>query len=84
MEWIEHPLLMLELRGSNPGHSISINTTSLPRNPRGSPRSRALPQISKWSERGGVKQKLLSYPEWMVGLVQFEGVDGLIAGCHGK
>ena len=30
MEWIEHPLLMLEVRGSNPGHSISKNTTSLP------------------------------------------------------
>ena len=30
VEWIEHPLLMLEVRGSNPGHSISKNTTSLP------------------------------------------------------
>ena len=34
-EWIERPLLMLEVRGSNPGHSASKNTTSLPRNPRG-------------------------------------------------
>ena len=30
MEWIERPLLMLEVRGSNPGHSASKNTTSLP------------------------------------------------------
>ena len=30
VEWIERPLLMLEVRGSNPGHSISKNTTSLP------------------------------------------------------
>ena len=32
-EWIERPLLMLEVRGSNPGHSASKNTTSLPQNP---------------------------------------------------
>ena len=31
VEWIERPLLMLEVRGSNPGHSISKNTTSLPK-----------------------------------------------------
>ena len=30
-EWIERPLLMLEVRGSNPGPSASKNTTSLPR-----------------------------------------------------
>ena len=30
MEWIEHSLLMLEVRGSNPGNAISRNTTSLP------------------------------------------------------
>ena len=30
VEWIERPLLMLKVRGSNPGHSISKNTTSLP------------------------------------------------------
>ena len=29
VEWIEH-LRMLKVRGSNPGHSISKNTTSLP------------------------------------------------------
>ena len=34
-EWIERPLLMLEVRGSNPGHSASKNTTSLPQNPIG-------------------------------------------------
>merc|ERR1711884_987841 len=28
-EWIERPLLMLEVWGSNPGHSASKNTTSL-------------------------------------------------------
>ena len=30
-EWIERPLLMLEVRGSNSGHSASKITTSLPR-----------------------------------------------------
>ena len=30
VEWIEHPLLMLQVRGLNPDHSISKNTTSLP------------------------------------------------------
>ena len=30
MEWIEHPLLMLKVRGLNPSYSISKNTTSLP------------------------------------------------------
>ena len=30
VEWLEHPLLMLEVWSSNPGHSISKNTTSLP------------------------------------------------------
>ena len=30
MEMIERPLLLLEVRGSNPGHSISKNTTSFP------------------------------------------------------
>ena len=30
VEWIERPLLMLEVRGSNPGQSISKNTASLP------------------------------------------------------
>ena len=34
-EWIERPLLMLEVRGSNPSHYASKNTTSLHRNPRG-------------------------------------------------
>ena len=34
-EWIERTLLMLEVRGSSPSHSASKNTTSLPRNPRG-------------------------------------------------
>ena len=29
-EWIERPLLMLEVRGSNPGHYTSKNTTSYP------------------------------------------------------
>ena len=29
-EWIERPLLMLEVWGSNLGHSASKNTTSLP------------------------------------------------------
>ena len=41
-EWIERPLLMLEDRGSNPGHSASENTTSLPRSltaPRGARRT---------------------------------------------
>ena len=52
VECIERPLLMLEVRGSNPGHSISKNTTSLPRSPRGSPRSRAHPRISELSVRG--------------------------------
>ena len=52
MEWIEHPLLMLVVRGSNHGHSISKNTTSLPQSPRGSPRSRAHPRISELSVRG--------------------------------
>ena len=33
VEWIEHPLLMLEVRGSNPGNSISKNNTSLPPKP---------------------------------------------------
>ena len=45
VEWIERPLLMLEVQGSNPGHSISKNTTSLPRSPKGSPRSWAHPRI---------------------------------------
>ena len=30
---IERPLLMLEVRGPNPGHSASKNTTSLPGTP---------------------------------------------------
>ena len=30
VEWIEHPPLMLEVRGLNPGHTISKNNTSLP------------------------------------------------------
>ena len=30
VEWIKHPLLMLEVPVSKPGHSISKNTTSLP------------------------------------------------------
>ena len=30
VEWIEHPLLMLKVRGLNPSYSISKNTTSLP------------------------------------------------------
>ena len=30
VEWIEHPHLMLKVRGSNPGHRNSKNTTSLP------------------------------------------------------
>ena len=51
-EWIEHPLLMLEVRGSNP--APSENTTSLPRSPRSSPRSRVHRQISELSEGGGV------------------------------
>ena len=41
-EWIERPLLMLEVWGSNPGHSASKNTTSLPRSqkvPRGAGRT---------------------------------------------
>ena len=41
-KWIERPLLMLEIRGSNPGHSASKNTTSLPRSlkaPRGAERT---------------------------------------------
>ena len=28
VEWIERPLLMLEVRGSNPVHSASKNTTN--------------------------------------------------------
>ena len=51
-EWIEHPLLMLEVRGSNPGPSE--NTTSLPWSPsRCSPRSWAHCQISNLREGGG-------------------------------
>ena len=38
-------------------HSISKDTTSLPRSPRGSSRSRAHPQISQLSEMGGVIPK---------------------------
>ena len=56
MEWIERPLVMLEVRVSSPGHSISKNTTSLSQSPRGSLRSRAHPQNSELSRRGGVKQ----------------------------
>ena len=52
MEWIRRPLLMLEVQGSSPGHSISKNTSSLPRSPRGSLRSRAHPWISELSVRG--------------------------------
>ena len=55
-EWIERPLLMLEVRGSNPGNSAS-KTTSLPPKPNGSPRSRAHPWTSELRVRGGVKQK---------------------------
>ena len=64
VEWIERPLLMLEVRGLNLCYSISKNTFSLPRSPRGSPRSRAHPRISELSERGGVKksiQAILNY-----------------------
>ena len=46
VEWIQHPLLILKVQGSNPGHSFSKNTTSLPQS-----------LISELSERGGVKQK---------------------------
>ena len=56
MEWIEHPLLMLEVRGLNPGHSASKNTTSLPRNPRGTIRGRAS-QILELGNEARVKQK---------------------------
>ena len=58
--WIEHPLLMLEVRGLNPGHSISKNTTSLLRSPRDSPssRGRAHPRISELSEMDGAKKSL--------------------------
>ena len=38
-------------------HSISKNTTSLPRSLRGSSRSCAHPRISEWSERGGQTKK---------------------------
>ena len=57
VEWIERPLIMLKVRGSNPGHSISKNTISLHRSPRSSLRSRAHPRISELSERGRVKPK---------------------------
>ena len=30
VEWKEHPLMMLEVRGSDTSHSISKNTTFLP------------------------------------------------------
>ena len=56
-EWIQRPLVMFEVRGSNLGHPISKNTTSLPQSPKGSPRSRAHPRNSELSERGGVKPK---------------------------
>ena len=40
-------------------HAPSENTTSLPRSPRGSPRSRAYYRISELNEGGGVKQKMV-------------------------
>ena len=52
-EWVEPPLLILEVRGSNTAPSES--TTSLPR--RCSQRSRVHRRISELSEGGGVKQK---------------------------
>ena len=58
MEWIERPLLMLEVRGSNPGHSATKNTTSLPRNPRVVPiRGRVQLRILELGDEAGEKQK---------------------------
>ena len=55
-EWIQHPLLVLEVRGSNP--TPSENTTSLPpKLPRGSPKSRAHRRISELNEGGGETPK---------------------------
>ena len=51
-EWIERPLLMLEVQGSNPGHSASKKYPFFTPKPNGSPRSQAHPQISELSVRG--------------------------------
>ena len=55
-EWIEHPLLMLKVWGSNPDHSASQNTTSLPRNPRVLIRGRVQLRILELGDEAWEKQ----------------------------
>ena len=56
-EWIKRPLLMLEVWGSNPGHSASKNTTSLPRTLEVPIRGRVQLRILELGDEAGEKQK---------------------------
>ena len=61
MEWIEIPLLMLEVPGSNPGHSISkipLLYSEALEAPRGAGRT---PQVSGLRERDKVKPKKMRF-----------------------
>ena len=61
MEWREHPRLMLEVRGLNPGHSASKNTTSLPQNPRVPIRGRMQLRILELGDEVKEKAKEMSF-----------------------
>ena len=58
VEWMERPLLMLEVWGSNPGHSTSKKYHFLTPKPKGSPRSRAHLQISELSVSQAEKKRV--------------------------
>ena len=56
-EWIERPLLMLKVRGSNPGHSASKNPLLYPETLEVPIRGRVQLRILELGDEAGEKQK---------------------------